>query len=505
LIQINNTANNGTVNIERISQPMYNTDYTYWNSPVTLASNFTLGSLSPNSPLMFSWIPTVSAGTGGNWQNENDATIMDPRKGYLVRATTSFSSSIKTPYTATFKGTPNNGIITAPIIKGTLTGVVDVDAENDEWKLIGNPYPSAIDAGLFLALPANINAISGTIYVWTHNTAPSQAEPDPFYGDYALNYTENDYASFNRTGGVSTRSSATIGGSPPSGYIASRQSFFIRAASSMAPGTTTTATFNNSMRVGVEGKNGDFFKMNKNQKNEAIPKNVSDIERHRIWLNLTNNSGAFSQILVGYIEGATQALDRSFDGESFGGNNVGFHSIIPEAQLTIQGRALPFDENDQVLLGYYSEISAKRSVRIDHLDGLFVNQNILLEDKELGIIHDLKDTPYVFQTEIGDFDERFVLRFTDKSLAINDLTNENTIIIHYTQSNKILNIANKTGDNTIESVSLYDIQGKSISNWKITDKEQTNIKIQVPSISSGVYIVKLKTTKGNSSKRIIIK
>ena len=505
LIQINNTPNTGIVNIERISQPMYNIDYTYWNSPVTLASNFTLGSLSPNSPLMFSWIPTVSAGKGGNWKNENNTTVMDPSKGYIVRAPTTFSSSIKTPYTATFKGTPNNGIVTSPIIKGTLTGVVDVDAENDEWNLIGNPYPSAIDAGAFVDFNANLNVIDGTIYVWTHNTAPSAAEPDPFYGDYTLNYTENDYASFNRTGVVSTRSSAITGGSPPSGFIASGQSFFVRAAKTMAPGTTLNATFNNSMRVGVEGKNGDFFKTSKNEKNERIPKNVSDIERHRIWLNLTNNSGAFSQILVGYIEGATQGLDRSFDGESFGGNNVGFHSIIPEAQLTIQGRALPFDENDQVKLGYYSEISGKLSVRIDHLDGLFDNQNILLEDKELGIIHDLKDTPYVFQTEIGDFEERFVLRFTDKSLAINDLTNENTIIIHYTQSTKILNIANKTPDNTIESVSLYDIQGKLISNWEITDKEQTNIKIQVQNETSGVYIVKLKTTKGNISKKIIIK
>jgi hypothetical protein len=504
LIQINDVANQGIVNIERTSQPMYNIDYTYWNSPLTLESNFTLGSLSPNSPLMFSWIPTVSAGTGGNWKNENNATIMDPRKGYIIRAPTTFSSLIKTPYTATFKGIPNNGTVTAPIIKGTLTGVVDVDAENDEWNLIGNPYPSAIDAGTFVDFNANLNVIDGTIYVWTHNTAPSQAEPDPFYGDYALNYTENDYASFNRTGGVSTRSSATTGGSPPSGFIASGQSFFVRAANTMAPGTLN-ATFNNSMRVGVEGKNGDFFKMNKNQKNEAIPKNVSDIERHRIWLNLTNNSGAFSQILVGYIEGATQSLDRSFDGESFGGNDVGFYTIIPEAQLTIQGRSLPFDENDQVKLGYYSELSAKLSVRIDHFDGLFDNQNILLEDKELGIIHDLKDTPYVFQTEIGDFDDRFILRYTDKSLSLQDPIYDNAVTVFFTRSNNTLNIKNNANDNTVLSASLYDIQGKLLSKWDVKEKEQSNIKIPIQDKSSAVYIVKLKTEKGTISKKIIVK
>jgi hypothetical protein len=30
------------------------------------------------------------------------------------------------------------------------------------------------------------------------------------------------------------------------------------------------------------------------------------------------------------------------------------------------------------------------SIRIDHIDGLFDTQNIYLEDKELGIIHNLK-------------------------------------------------------------------------------------------------------------------
>ena len=52
---------------------------------------------------------------------------------------------------------------------------------------------------------------------------------------------------------------------------------------------------------------------------------------------------------------------------------------------------------------------------------------------------------------------------------------------------------------------ISDMQGKAIANWKVTDKEQTNIKIQVQSMSSGVYIVKLKTVKGNISKKIIVR
>jgi hypothetical protein len=67
--------------------------------------------------------------------------------------------------------------------------------------------------------------------------------------------------------------------------------------------------FNNSMRL--IGQNSSFFRFNKAKQNE--------VEKHRIWLNLFNNQGAFKQILVGYANRATNGLDASFDGESFNG------------------------------------------------------------------------------------------------------------------------------------------------------------------------------------------
>jgi hypothetical protein len=68
-----------------------------------------------------------------------------------------------------------------------------------------------------------------------------------------------------------------------------------------------------------------------------------------------------------------------------------------------------------------------------------------------------------------------------------------------------LNIINGAKDNTVHTVSLFNIQGKSISKWDVKDKEQTNVKIPIQNIASGVYIVKLKTTKGTITKKIIVK
>jgi hypothetical protein len=500
LVQINDDANIGNVKIERITQPMNYYDYTYWNSPITFASGFTLGNLSPQTSCdIWSYSPTICGGSG-NWISLNPSTIMDPTKGYIVKAPDTFSNnpSTKVTYTATFVGTPNNGPILAPISKGTNANMNEMVAdEDDEWNLIGNPYPSGIDAKKLLNLPENSAVMDGTIYIWTHIPTPTSSVPDPFYGDYVTNYTSDDYATFNRTGATGTASSATNGSATPTGYIATGQSFFVKAAPTMENGTTKNVTFDNSMRI--TGKNSDFHKISNNTKTS------NEEEKHRIWLNLTNNSGAFSQTLIGYITDATQGLDRGFDGESFGGNNVTFYSIIPEAKLAIQGRALPFDASDVVTLGYKAAKKGNYSIRIDHIEGLFVNESIYLEDMELKITHDLKLKPYIFNTKVGDFNNRFVLRYSGKTLAVDENSiNNNELEISYIQNKNLLIINNVLSNDVVEKVALFNILGQSISTWKIENQDQQSIQIPIKSISPGMYIAKLKTSKGELSKKIVV-
>ena len=500
LVQTNNDANTGNARIERITEPMNYYDYTYWNSPLTLSSGFTLGSLSPQTASDIWSYSTSICGGSGNWVSQTPSSIMDPTKGYIIKAPDTFSSnpSTKVTYTATFVGTPNNGSIFTPISKGTNANIGGIVADDDdEWNLIGNPYPSGIDAKKLLDYPENSSVIDGTIYIWTHIPTPTGPSPDSFYGDYVSHYTSDDYATFNRTGATGTASSATNGATTPSGYIGTGQSFFVKAAPTMENGTTKNVTFDNSMRI--TGKNSDFHKIRNNNK-------TATEEKHRIWLNLTNNSGAFSQTLIGYITDATQGLDRGFDGESFGGNNVTFYSVIPEAKLAIQGRALPFDASDMVTLGYKAAKKGNYSIRIDHIDGLFINESIYLEDKELKITHDLKLKPYVFSTKVGDFNNRFVLRYGGKTLGVdeNSINNED-LKISYIQNSNLLIINNILSNDAVEKVALFNILGQSVSSWKIENQDQQNIQIPIKSMDSGIYIAKLQTSKGELSKKIVVR
>ncbi|WP_310556847.1 GEVED domain-containing protein, partial [Flavobacterium sp.] len=461
LVQLNPVANvvGGTFNMERISKPMYLFDYTYWSSPLTITTPsklFTLGNLSSTSPLRYTWIPSV-ANVSGNWSSATTAVVMNPGGGYIVRAPSTYNSNpaIKANYTANFIGVPNNGDVNTPISHGTM-GLV---ATNDKWNLIGNPYPSAISAEEFLTNTTNTNLIDGTVHFWTHNTPPSTAIVDPFYGDFAINYTATDYSSWNFTGGVATTSGAAPA---PNGNIPAGQAFFVRSLGIQPTGTN--AVFTNSMRLGATTayNNSQFYRQNNN------PRPASEtIEKHRIWLNFTNNSGAFSQVLVGYVQGTTTGYDRGYDGTRFSGNNLSFYSIIPDNSLAIQGRPLPFVDTDIVPLGYNSQLAGNFSIRIDRIDGLFTTQDIFLEDKLLNVVHNLKLTPYTFSTTTGIFNNRFVLRYTDAVLATPDFDYSNSVNVF---ANNYINV--KSTIENIKEILVYDLLGKTLFDSKNIDKKE---------------------------------
>lgn len=480
LVQINDVPNSGNINyIRTTNTAVLSTDYTYWSSPV---SPQTIGDFSPKTleGMMFSYDSNID-----DWKQEYLSTSMVAGFGYIVRGPEpSVPPTPPSPYTATFEGVPNNGDYSIPAIA-------------DRSYLLGNPYPSALDADTFLN--ANSSVLDGTLYFWTHNTQIGVGVSDPGTGIYA--YSGDDYATYNQTGGTAA---APSGGAIPTGKIASGQGFFASTKTSISG---ATIVYNNNMRVGVggiTGSNSQFFKT-RNPKEKA----VNPIEKNRVWLNLTNTQGAFKQTLVGYITNATNDYDSRFDGESFDGNEfVDFYSINADKNLTIQGRALPFDENDEVPLGFRTTIDGTFTINIDQVDGLLVEKNVFIEDRLTNTIADLKNGNYTFSTTAGTFNERFVLRYKDntssKTLGLDETDANDGIIVLYSNNYKTLIIRNN-GDSIISSVTLFNMAGQHISVWDVKDREQTSIQIPIKDTSSGIYVVKVKTTLGESSKKIVIR
>ena len=438
-------SNSGIIRLKRKTTPILITDYTYWSSPV---SSQKLIDVSPDTPSdkFYSFDAFKDS-----WANEIATNVMTVGKGYIIRGPQTFSETVGARHEAVFIGVPNNGEVSIPI------------SISDTSNLIGNPYPSAINADLFIN--RNKEIMDGTIYLWTHNTAITKNV-----------YTSDDYAVYNLLGGVGTSAATNSGvnNTIPDGKIASGQSFFVTSINGGKP-----AVFNNSMRV--VGQNGSFFKSSSPKKLKS-----NEIEKHRIWLNLSNAKGAFKQILVGYATGATNDFDSSFDGESFDGNQyLDFYSINQDKNLVIQGRALPFEETDEIRLGFRSTLEGTFRIKIDQTDGLLANKNVFIEDKLNNSTVDITNESFAFTTAAGTFDNRFVLRYTDKTLTLDEFAKANESVLVSSKNKQLLISSTKE---LIDEVAIYNLAGR-----KIYQKNEINAgDFSVLNLLAGHQIVLVK-------------
>jgi len=442
LVQVDDTAvNTGNISYERTVAIRKN-DYVYWSTPI---SNFNVNGISPatNSSFIFKWNPTIVNTNGGfgNWTAANGETMV-LGKGYIVKGPESFTN-IAQNFTATFNnGIPNNGIITIPVSRGSFTGVnyngtngAQITKFDDNWNLIGNPYPSAIRALDFLNLNTNIE---GAIRLWTHTNLPSSAISSPFYGTSPSNYTPADYITYNGLGTVS----GPVGFN---GYIAGGQGFFVQMNDGAA--ATQNVTFNNALRS-ASYANNQFYR---NVQGEENP----DLIASRIWLDIVDSSNNSDRTLVGYTESATPAKDRLFDAVTAAGLTMKIYSLLEDDLLTIQGKSYPIDTNDRVALGINIVANGNYSIAIAALDGVASDLPIYLEDRLLNIIHDLRLTPYSFSATMGQTNDRFVLRYNNETLGNNDFVSDNEVMVI---SNEAIQIISNT--TSINNVKIYNVVGQ---------------------------------------------
>jgi hypothetical protein len=470
----------------KITRQMKYKDYVYWGSPVqeNIISQFP----TANFDKKYRWQSGIEIAEG-NWITLEETK---PAEGFITRILT---KDTNVPVKIT--GTANNGIITTPV-KNYERFTTDTKLNYLHYALIGNPYPCAIDAKAFLSNPNN-DAIESTLYFWTSFTRSKEFIYVPDDKTYKFNYNPADYASWNFTGGVGTvaKSIRDETGSTeflvPSGKIASGQSFFVEVKKD------GNVYFDNSMRL-IGDNNTQFFKTKPTSKEQSSAKttNSAQLEEGRIWLNVSNE-GNFRQLLLGYVNGATNNFEPRYDGIVNTESPISIYTLVDNKDLVIQGRQLPFDQNETVPVGYETSIAGDFYFDIDDVDGFFNTQNIYLKDNLLGTTHDLKQNAYLFSTGIGRFDNRFELAFINKTLGINQPALDTESVIFSTTKDQIK--INSTTENII-SATVYDLTGK-----KLVSKNNLNnskIILDKPTKQAGVFIVKVKLENNKEiSKKVV--
>ncbi|NNT72452.1 T9SS type A sorting domain-containing protein [Flavobacterium sp. IMCC34852] len=537
LVQNGTTANpsSGTGRLLKDQQGTQSSfHYNYWSSPVTSNGinysvsgvlrdgsdsstnpfnpsllnfgadvNFADGALTFPAKLSSGWMYKFSSlsSSYAGWQHIGETGTVNPAEGFTMKGPTG-TGSVFAEQNYVFVGKPNNGTI-------------GLNISLNQSYLVGNPYPSALDADEFIKDNikdgdgrAASNIFNGALYFWDHFGGQS----------HILNQYVGGYATYTLMGGVValsndplTANNGSNGTKTPKKYIPVAQGFFIGTGSNTdlvtnnpnlsTPVTGGTITFKNSQRAfKVESSaNSVFFR---NQDSTENVNTVND-ERQKIRLLFESPNQLFRQILVGVDQNATNLFDIGYDAPIIELNSDDLYWNIGEVKYNIQ--AVSNFSTDQIIpIGIKTSTEGLSTIKLADLENISESTEIYIHDNETGIDHNIRNSDFAIALPIGEYNNRFSLRFASQALGINNSTVINPII-YFTNNDSHLNIKNSDLNLTLKSVTLFNLLGQQITTYNLDNADQQNIRIPILDITKGTYIVKILADNNRTFSQKIVK
>ena len=515
-------------------------NYNYWSSPVspksTLNKSYTVASVlgsypddvdgvqfgeaysyadgPASNPIKIStyWLHRFH-GTANNYFEWDWIGASEPLavgEGYSMKGTAG-PAAILDAQNYTFRGIPNNGDITPGTTK------------TNENYLIGNPYPSAIDADRFIADNLNLSyggeldVFNGTIYFWSHF-----AEKTHYLEEYV-----GGYAAYNFSGGVMAVSvddridnsnPNRSGGQVPQQFIPVGQAFFVNTMSDsnldsdlQADGLPDVSggpvIFKNSQRVFVK-ESSESAVFHSQEKKDLMTGSTNsssqDVEQNKIWLKFKSPKGFHRQILVTADPRSTNNFDFGFDAPMIDENVEDMYWYFNKYQFVIQG--VPDFNIERVLdLGINVEQKGALSISIDDLDNIPDEMNIYLADSLNQVVHDLRAEPYETESEAGTFTDRFKLVFQDKTQIEEPevpIIEEGPFEVLYVTGTRNVLLRNPELLE-VDRVYLNNMLGQQVHVYYNVPSEK-EVELPVKRFSAGVYIVKVHYEGGIITRKVIL-
>ncbi len=493
--------------------------YNYWSSPVGVTDlgtndyrytvsdilhdgvnsvNFTAAGYdgSATSPITIAdyWIwkfANLTSDDYSAWQHVRQSGNIDAGEGFTMKGPG--TGTILTDQNYVYLGKPNNGDI-------NLT----INAGNDY--LVGNPYPSAIDANQFIMdngpellfddSPDTTPLLSGTLYFWEHWGG----------GSHILAEYQGGYATYNFSGAVGAASYGTndpdvaTGGTPtklPGRYIPVGQGFFVTGEN------TGTINFNNGQRVFQrEGSASSVFV----RSSELTTQQASNMEYEdtRIKLRIGFNSvnTIHRQLLLTIDESASAGVDWAYDAKMNEAQIDDMYWMLNDEKYIIQASD-ELEETTVYPIGITTDTDGLNTITIDELENVPSDIEIYVHDKDLGVYHDLRDSDYEIFLNAGEYLTRFEITFRDgNALSIDDNETEGVDVLYSNDKEKVV-LLNPNGLE-IKSIEMFNILGQSV--WTMNDISESGYsEYEVKNLSTGAYIIKLYTVSGSVSKKVLVK
>lgn len=381
--------------------------------------------------------------------DETDTTPLAAGVGYRAGVDPVAASNL-----VSFEGTVNTGLVQVPIAQGSASVL----------NLIGNPFPSYLDAQAFLTENASLlDPSAQVIYGYNDSTNGTSA------GDYTI---------------ISTLVNNTLD-------IAPGQGFFV--ASNTDIGNMVQFT-TNSPDMRITSTQDDFI----------AGRNASSVTNLK--LDLSNASDNFITDVF-FTEFSSLGLDPGYDATLLGGVAPPFSMFT---HLVQENTGLPFAiqalgqtdyDNVSIALGVNANQGEQLTFSIAE-NTLPAAIDVYLDDTLTSTSTLLNSTDYVLTpSENLNGTGRFYLRFSNSALSTSE-NNLEHIEIYTNQSSRSITIAGLLPEATIANV--YDIQGRLV-NSKVLSAETSLHVIDANSLYTGIYIVNLVGSNTTRTEKIILK
>ncbi|TWO30669.1 choice-of-anchor D domain-containing protein [Seonamhaeicola sediminis] len=509
--------------------------YNYWSSPVGrsntttnnnsyTASEMLRDGLVPSNPLSINFTgsgyngaPGVANTTGatiadywiwkyanrtGNtyseWQHMRSSGTIYAGEGFTMKGVENTGGAITQTQNYVFNGKPNNGDITLTVTAG-----------NDY--LVGNPYPSALDADEFILDNIadsggrnSVNVINGAVYFWDHFARSTHV-----LKDYA-----GGYATYSLMGGLpavnnDTRISATgeVGTKVPNRYIPVSQGFFVVARDTGASNTVVPVggdiLFKNSQRVFEKesGGNSNFLKSGNSKAKSVTSKSNTDT-RQKIRLMFDSPEGYHRQILVGVDTNASDGFDIGYDAPLNETNIEDMYWTMSNGDKLVIQAVSNFNDNKTLPLALKTNIDGISTIRIEALENILANKSIFIRDKVLDINHNLKEGAYEVFLSAGQYVDRFEITFmSESSLGLDNIKDDRLNFYFSNEKQSIILHNPKLKD--IKSIDIFNILGQSVTRFSKIGKAN-HMELKTHNLKPGTYIIKTETIEGTLSKKVLI-
>ncbi len=278
----------------------------------------------------------------------------------------------------------------------------------------------------------------------------------------------------------------------PTALIAPGQGFFV-AASATGP---VNVTFLPAMRsAGTTGNFDDF-----------IPLRVAEINVALSKLHLSDGSLDYKTDVY-FIDGTTRGLNPGYDTGAYQGSSSGVftHLVEDNSDVELAIQSLPYNDFNDVIvpLGVKSDAGVQLTLGLDAASTTIPsNINVYLEDNGANTWTLLNTGDYIFTPSVAlSGTGRFFVHYSSTTLSLEE-NQWNSLHIYTTTSPKALFVKGRL--NNFTTANLYDITGRLILS-KILDHNSILNGIDISTINTGIYIVKLQTSEKIKTQKVIIR